>query len=121
MTDLPLRLAARFPMLRPMVDEHLAFYEEMLPYVWLSELRAFLIESSATPRWWPASPARRRSRDTVRAVMAALESEYEQGDEQTRSLIALGFLESLPPPNERGGWLWDDLGPLLREEAGRVW
>jgi len=100
------RLTETFPQLRPLREEHLEAFGELLPHVLFGELTAWLVgEYVAAPQAGPEAAWRR--------ILAELERSYETGDVDTRELLYVSFLENLPYPQEPGAGIADHLGPHL--------
>lgn len=99
-------LAERVPALKEIYDEHLEFYEELLPSVYFGELVPWIVGEYVASTKDPARPA------SWREVLAILEREYHSGLE-VENLIDTSFLETLPYPEEEGYGLVEELGPTL--------
>jgi hypothetical protein len=103
------QLAALDPSLQAALRQHIADHERVLPYLFLGD----------AARW---TIARYLAGDieAARRLLALLESQYANGDEGARDLIALGFVENLPSTGAPAAELRKMLGPRLSEEYGRV-
>jgi hypothetical protein len=108
MTDSELlarRLVATFPLLQPVLDEHLNDMEgKLLPYLLFADVA----------RWTQANVE--KERHGVRGMVEWFECEFATAKAPERDLISLGFVEAIPYTPE-GDPLLDLLDPLLREEA----
>ena len=103
--DLVKRLAADFPMLLPLMEEHLADQEgELLPYLFMADVA----------RWANASYVEHP--DVVGGLIDWLEREFEEAAAPEKDLIALGFVEAIPFPPE-GAPLLLRLGTQLTQVA----
>lgn len=97
-----------FPVLRPMLNEHLEDMEgEMLPYVFVGNVMLFLVANS--------------DESYVEPILMHFEEKCKSADKfahfGTRNLIIVGFLEMIPAPWEEPKGFWSRLGPVLYEEA----
>ena len=101
-------LVARFPSLRPLLEEHVDYYDEILPHVFFGEL---------TPHLVSLLPA---AGSELRDILALLEETYAS-DPQLQELISVSFLENLPAPDESGAAIRDMLGPALTKQLARMW
>lgn len=79
------RLVAEVPALKPLYDDHVAFCDELLPYVFLSEVMQFVVEELAQ------SDARRQA--NAMRVLNLLDEAMESADESVVNLVAVGFVE----------------------------
>ena len=103
--DLARRLAADFPLLAPVMEEHLADQEdELLPYLFMADVA----------RWANANYVEHP--DVVGAVIDWLEREFQEAAGPEKDLIALGFVEAIPFPPE-GAPLLLRLGSQLTQVA----
>ena len=103
--DLARRLAGDFPLLAPVMEEHLAGQEgELLPYLFMADVA----------RWANANHADHP--DLVGGVIDWLEREFQEAAAPEKDLIALGFVEAIPFPPE-GAPLLLRLGTQLTQLA----
>lgn len=103
--DLVKRLSADFPMLLPIMEEHLADQEdELLPYLFMADVA----------RWANANYSEHP--DEVGGLVDWLEREFQEADAPEKDLIALGFVEAIPFPPE-GAPLLLRLGVQLTQVA----
>lgn len=107
-SELITMLAERVPALKEMYDEHLEFYEELLPSVYFGELVPWVVGD------YLASTKDTAHTGSWREVLSILEREYHSGLE-VEQLIDTSFLETLPYPGEEGYGLVEALGPNLRQ------
>lgn len=85
--------------------QHIADWEELIPHGFMADLvRAAIV--------WLATPG---GRADVSSLLATLEDAYGN-DSEVEELIATGFVENLPYPDEDGAELLTLLGPKLRAE-----
>ncbi len=88
------------------VDRHIECNDEVLSTVLLGDIA----------RWyWRA--VHRRTSDATAALRAAkvLGDLFAAGDEEMETVIATGFLEGLPHPDEEGREVVEQLPPSLRD------
>lgn len=83
------------PALQIVTDEHVREYGELLTHVLFGDVT----------RWLAANPQP--------AALAVLEQSFVTGDEDTRNLIAVSFVENIGPGPEYAA-LREALGPKLR-------
>ncbi len=103
--DLVNDLAARHEAVAEVLREHLIDDDEVLPHIFMSDLvRAAIV-------WLGTADGRAH----VVAALASLEDAYGY-DYEVDELIATGFVESLPYPDEDGAEMLELLGPKLRAE-----
>ena len=89
-------------------DEHVRYYEEVLPHVLLGELVRFLCTNDQT--------------GTVRTkAVALLELAMESDDPRISELIAVSFLENLDPQEDVSHSITKLFGPRLREQFEITW
>lgn len=105
-------LANRFPALLIILEEHLEDqYGETLPHVYLGEVTRWLVERLRT--------AGASDRDLLE-ILTFLERAFGGSEDEVQDLIAVSFLENLPRPGEPGSGIRSLVGPLMREELGRI-
>jgi hypothetical protein len=108
-------LTARFPGLRPLFADHLRDqFNQVLPYIFLSEVAQYLIEL--------VERGDEASLNDVRAILDFFEEAFINGEErEERDLIGAGFLEAFPRRDERGAALRGMLGPVLRKQLATTY
>ena len=94
-------LVSSFPELGPMLDEHKADFDEILPTLFMADVA----------RWAAAHVADQRGR--VSELTDWLESHYVADTDEVNNLIGVGFVESLPRHDEPGAEVLGLLGPEL--------
>jgi hypothetical protein len=88
-------------------------FGEILPHVFFGDLTRYIVSRFL---------AIKRGRSTVEDrkdlldMLQYLEDAYNQGDDDIENVIAVGFLERLPRPEEEGGELRNMLGPSLTRQ-----
>lgn len=103
--DLVAVLLEQVPNLRELYDEHMEFYEELLPSVFFGEVVPWVVDDFvATAGTAPSGH--------WKDVLDTLEREYH-GSLEVEELIDFSFLEILPRPDERGHEIVEHLGPNL--------
>jgi hypothetical protein len=106
-------LAAAFPVLRPMLAEHLDDnFGAVLPHLFLADVLRLLLAR--------IDEAGVDDRGEVANILSFLEDAFSAGDAERQELISTGFVENLPRVGEPGDGIRRMLGPELRDEAGRV-
>lgn len=91
---------------RPLRDEYIAQFSEMLPHVFFGFVTEWLVNAyRADPGGGPDAVWRR--------MLDRFEGEYAAGDPDVEELLAASFLENLPYPDEPGGDIVDHLGPTM--------
>jgi len=100
-------LAAGNPAMASVLNDHLAEWDELLPTSYFADL------VRACVRWIGSDdPVERASVQTVLADIDAVYGSDYEADE----IIATGFVENLPYPDEDGAAMLSLLGPRLRAE-----
>jgi hypothetical protein len=96
-------LIREHPWFLSLLQEHLDFYDGLLPHLLLADVA----------RWCVAAVAEGSdlSRAQLVPVLAFLEQGMTDGPEVSE-LVSVSFLENLPQPGEPGGELRDLVGPL---------
>jgi hypothetical protein len=103
-------LVDAFSPLRPLLDEHLDDnFGDVLPHLFLADVSRYLVDLIESGRRGDALP-----------VLDWLEQRFRAGSEEEQELIATGFLEALPRPDEPGAAVRGALGPALSDELARV-
>ena len=86
-------LALQFPILRGILQEHLDYYETLLPHLFMADVT----------RWIVARYVERGGTDdTLGPILDSLEIHFASGDAGIHELLAASFLELLPYKNEDG-------------------
>ena len=102
-------LVYRFPVLRPLLQEHLDDQKgEVLPHLFIADVERW-VETGV-------KSGDRTRREQVRALLDFLETAYSQGDADVEELISVSFLEHLPRPEETGSEIRSMVGPVLAEQ-----
>jgi hypothetical protein len=71
------------PSLQPILDEHMSFYDELLPHVLMGDIT----------RWAEYHAA--DSLPLVRHLLEEFEKSYASGEDDVRELLTVSFLENL--------------------------
>lgn len=91
------------------MDEHIEDnVGELLPHVFLADATRLLISffGEGLSAW-----------GQLQDVLDFLEGSFRDGDDETKELIAVSFLENLPVDGELGSGIRELLGPELRAES----
>ncbi|WP_237742795.1 DUF7674 family protein [Actinopolymorpha alba] len=99
------RLVRAVPALEPDLREHVEFYDELLPHLFLGEVSSKLVE------WFQSGDPDELAQ--VRASVVALEAAYGSNYE-VDELIGASFVENMPGPGEPGDGIVQHFGPKLR-------
>lgn len=102
-------LVHRFPVLLPLLQEHLDDYDGLLPHVFLGDVTRWVLGHIESP-----------ADSEVGAVLVFFEACFAQGGEHERELISVSFLENLPRRGEPGAALRDQLGPDLLRQLDQI-
>ena len=109
-------LVARFEFLRPLMDDHLAHYDEILSHLFFGDMTEYIIS-----RHEEALLGDDAAQKEVDQLLAALEEGYVSGDRDVKDLISDSFLENLPWREGERGWdLREILGPALSERLSLI-
>lgn len=100
-------LAAVNPAMAAVLESHLADWDELLPTIYFADLVRACVE------WLDSDDA--EERDSITSVLSDLDAAVGR-DYESDELIAGGFVENLPYPDEEGAELLRMLGPKLRAE-----
>ena len=97
------RLIAKFPELTHLRDEHVSYFEGMLPHLLIGEVIDWLAQKVDNDP------------DEVARILGYMDLMYREGPEPVRNLLVASGVESLPKPGQPGDRLRDLLGPELRK------
>lgn len=100
------------PKATEIVEDHVGYYDEVLPTLLLAEIGRWYWSTASTPDTSDGH-------DASEAVQA-ISDLFEGGDESMRDIVATGLLESLPQPQEQGREVVERLPLPLREELRRM-
>jgi hypothetical protein len=111
-------LVAAFPQFSPLLDEHRAYYSEIIPHNFMAEVTRQVIET------YVHRTQDIRAAEELARLFEFLEAKFDNGDKATRELLTDSFIEHLPYPWEHG---WEPgaediramLGPAMRGEMER--
>lgn len=76
-------LAAEVSELRPILQEHVEYFDELIPHVFMGEVTRWVEKEAAA-----ATPG-------LRSLIDRLEAAYAAGNDQIRELLTVSFLENL--------------------------
>jgi hypothetical protein len=104
-------LVHEHPWFVDLLQEHLDFYDGLLPHVFLADVE----------RWAEASLAQDsdHARLQLSKVLEFLERSMQAGPE-TAELVSVSFLELLPRPGEPGSELRSLVGPVCRAQLTTI-
>ncbi|MCG8459030.1 MAG: hypothetical protein MI919_22365 [Holophagales bacterium] len=103
-------LVHRFPVLLPLLQDHLDTYDELLPHVFLGDFT----------RWMQEELTLARPPSELKDILGFLETEFESGSTHQQELISVSFLENLPRPGEPAFEFRQELGPSLRRQLDLI-
>jgi hypothetical protein len=103
-------LVYQFPVLAPILQEHLDDYDGLLPHVLLGEVT----------RWIVAEFAGSGPSVGLRNILEFIESSFRSGSNDGRELIAVSFLENLPRREESSSEILNLLGPQLTAQLQAI-
>lgn len=105
------RLVNGFPSIRPLLEEHLTDnFGEVLPHLFLGDVTRYLTRLADAVN----SPGGGVASAELDRMLAALDTEFVNGDEEVRELLVVSFLENLA--RDRGAA--QQLRPLLKPGLG---
>jgi len=107
------RLRAAVPEFADMIDQHLATYGELLAHLLFGDLARFALAAHE-----------RGDKDVVRRCFDYLEKELDEGDDLTRNLVKVSFVENIDLEDANvWSFVEEEWPPTLRAEATsqRVW
>jgi hypothetical protein len=99
-------LLERVPELEGVYHEHLKDYDELLPHVFLGDVCRFLAELYSRNKG---------DRSASNRIIDIMDEGFRFGDEQTKGLVCVSFLENIPHDNKVYDQIKMDLTPVLRE------
>lgn len=103
-------LCHRFPVLMPVLQEHLDDYDGLLPHVLMADITRSIVQR------FRADPSDAIAQDVVDFI----ESAFKEAVGNERELISASFLENLPRPGEAGADVRTLLGPALQDQLRRI-
>jgi hypothetical protein len=98
-------LCYRFPILMPLLQEHLDDYNGLLPHVLMGDVTRWVVQRFRADA----------SDETLRQVLDFIESAFESAQGEDRQIIAASFLENLPRAGQEGAGVRALLGPALQD------
>lgn len=105
------RLITEVSALKPLYDENLADYDELLPHVLFGDITRFVMDGFAARRG--------RTREQAERILAVLEDAAGSENADVLNLISVSFLENLDSAADGYEQLRSSMGPRLREELAR--
>lgn len=100
-------LASAFVPIAALEVDHRRSFDDLLPYVFLSEVAHWMVDQLIEDDPPPA---------ILEGIIDYIERSLQRADPELHSLIALGFVSNLPSTGERGASIRDLLGPGLAAE-----
>lgn len=103
----------RFPILLPILAEHLEDQEGMiLPHLFMADVE----------RWMEIEFLNRyeRSKQLITSVLGFIEDAMAMGDEHVKNVIHVSFLEHLPRPAIHGDGLRSLVGPRCQDALKQI-
>jgi hypothetical protein len=110
-------LVSSIPELQPLLSEHLADNNQLLPHVFMGDVTRFVITTCQQ-----SQELRRRATSAsgleaiIRRITSILEEALTSGPEATKELVAVSFVENLAGEDATIGALEPFLGPALKAE-----
>jgi hypothetical protein len=101
-------LRTAVPEFGPSIDEHVSDFGEVLPHVLFGDLTRFVLAAHA-----------RGDADVEQRSLDALDMALRNGDDETRNLVAVSFVESVGPSESSQRAFIDSWPDALRNEARR--
>ena len=109
-------LVHRFPNLRPLYEEHVSDFDEILSHVFFGDVTRYVVDLFL--RWQAGAEDPDGAEKELRNLLQFLEDSYRDdhgGD--IDELIAVSFLEALPRPQEEPGWeIRSLIGPEMTKQ-----
>lgn len=107
-TTIPHRLRTVVPEFGPMIDEHVAFYGDVLLHVLFGDLTRFVLELGVNG-----------ASDTEQRCLDFLDHALQHGDDAVRNAIQVSFVENVGPWDPSAADFIARWPAALREEAHR--
>lgn len=104
-----MRISRTHPDLVASLVEHMEYYEDVLPTLWLSDVARWAVEKYVS-----------NDLGTVSGLLVVLDELFAEGTEHDRTLIATGFVESLPNSHHPTGGIRTMLGPQIAQVYRQV-
>jgi hypothetical protein len=103
-------LVRRVPELHAAYDEHIRYYDELLPHVFFADVSRFVLSRAAASDDPP-----------VNRCLAFLEDVLEDGDELAQELVVVSFVENIGPDDAPTPTFFEIWPKKLAEWHGRIW
>jgi hypothetical protein len=100
----------QFPVLMPVLQEHLADYDSLLPHVLMGDVTRWVVQRFLA----------NAGDSTLRQMLDMFEMAFEKAKFEERELLAASFLENLPRAGEEGAGIRAILGPALQEQLLQI-
>ena len=109
-------LVAAAPGLKPLYDEHLADYDELLPHVFLGDVARFLTLGFAVEE---STRLQRSQHGDATEALRILEEVVATKDPDMLELVSVSLLENIIWASPEGRSIRSAMGPRLCEEISR--
>lgn len=103
-------LVHQFPVLLPVLQEHLDFYGDFLSHLLMGDIT----------RWVVAEYQLSGPNGAARDLMDFVEQAFSRADEHQRELITASFLENFPRLGQPGAGIRDLAGPSLKRQLRAI-
>lgn len=101
----------RFPVLMPLLQEHLDDFDDgLLPHVLMGDVT----------RWVVVRFHQDPNDSTLRQILSFIETAFERANHDDRELVAVSFLENLPRVGQKDADIRTILGPALQNELRQI-
>jgi hypothetical protein len=94
-------LSRRFPEVAPLLAQHIADYDQILPHVFMGDVTRYILSAAVESR---------------KAIVMELERHFEDDSEEIQDLIAVSFVENLEDETHLKEALSGIHADALREE-----
>lgn len=115
--DFIFALVDRVSSLKTLYEEHINFYEEILPHVFMGEVTKYLVASAAL---LDQGKNVDEALGAFNIILDHLEAGMAGDNKEVREMLAVSFLENLDPTSKQVGYLEKRLGPTLTQELHKM-
>ncbi len=110
-------LSERVAELRPVYEEHIADYDEILPHVLMGDVTRFIVDLHKKSL---AEGDAEQEKKTLSSILEILEDALQSGDDQLQELIVVSFLENLEQDDSNYKFLKKLLGKDLSKHLAQI-